>query len=149
VRSEALTTLTMKIVVFWSTSMTPCSLVDKYQNTRCDFPEDSNFHLYLLTMSIPMAARCKAWVCGRWLAGIPGSNPVGGMDVSCECCVLSDRGLCEQADNSSRGVLPSVVCLGGGGDHEASIMRGPWPTRGCEAMGGGWEKRNKNCCPWN
>jgi hypothetical protein len=30
---------------------------------------------------IPVAARSKAWVCGRSLAGIPGSNPVGGVDV--------------------------------------------------------------------
>ena len=28
-----------------------------------------------------MAARPKAWVCGRSLAGIVGSNPAGGMDV--------------------------------------------------------------------
>ena len=28
-----------------------------------------------------MAARSKAWVFGRSLAGIPGSNPTGGMDV--------------------------------------------------------------------
>jgi len=33
---------------------------------------------------IPVAARSKAWVCGRSLAGIAGSNPTGGMDV----CVL-------------------------------------------------------------
>jgi len=38
---------------------------------------------YLYTMStIPVAARSKAWVCGRSLAGIVGSNPAGGMDVS-------------------------------------------------------------------
>jgi hypothetical protein len=30
---------------------------------------------------IPAAARSKAWVCGRALAGIVGSNPTGGMDV--------------------------------------------------------------------
>ena len=36
----------------------------------------------------------KAWVCGRSLAGVVGTNPVGGMDVSCECCVLSGRSLC-------------------------------------------------------
>jgi len=24
-----------------------------------------------------------------------GSNPAGGMDVCCECCVLSGRGLCD------------------------------------------------------
>ena len=31
---------------------------------------------------MPVPARSKAWVCGRSLAGIVGSNPVGGMDVS-------------------------------------------------------------------
>jgi hypothetical protein len=28
-----------------------------------------------------VAARSEAWVCGRSLAGIVGSNPVGDMDV--------------------------------------------------------------------
>jgi hypothetical protein len=39
--------------------------------------------------------RClKAWVCGRWLAGITGSNPAGAwMSVYCECCAFSGRGL--------------------------------------------------------
>jgi len=42
-----------------------------------------------------MAARSKAWVGGRSLAGIVGSNLVGVMDVClCECCELSGRGLC-------------------------------------------------------
>jgi len=53
---------------------------------------------YVYTMpTIPVAARSKAWVCGRSLAGIVGSNPTGGIDVSlsCECYVLSGRGLCE------------------------------------------------------
>ena len=52
----------------------------------------------------PLAACSKAWVCGRSLAGIAGSNPTVGMDVCCECCVLLSR-----ADHSSRGVLPTVV----------------------------------------
>jgi len=43
-------------------------------------------------MPIPVAARSK--VCGRSLAGIVGSNPTGGMDICCECYVLSGRGLC-------------------------------------------------------
>jgi hypothetical protein len=30
---------------------------------------------------IPVAAQCKAWVCGRLHAGIAGSKPAGGMDV--------------------------------------------------------------------
>ena len=33
---------------------------------------------------IPVVARSKAWVCGRSLAGIVGSNAAGGMDV-CLC----------------------------------------------------------------
>jgi hypothetical protein len=41
-----------------------------------------------------VAVRSKAWVCGRSLTGIVGSNPTGGMDV-CLCCVLSGRGLCD------------------------------------------------------
>jgi len=44
---------------------------------------------------IPVAVRSQAWICGRSLAGIVGSNSVGGwMSVSCEYCVLSGRGLC-------------------------------------------------------
>jgi len=45
-------------------------------------------------LPIPVAARSKSWVCGRSFARIVGSNPAGGMNVSCECCVLSGRGLC-------------------------------------------------------
>jgi hypothetical protein len=38
----------------------------------------------------------KVWAYGRSLAGNEGSNSVGGlMSVSCECCVLSGRGLCD------------------------------------------------------
>jgi len=32
-------------------------------------------------MPVPLVARSKAWVCGRSLAGILGSNPLGGMEV--------------------------------------------------------------------
>jgi hypothetical protein len=39
-------------------------------------------------MPVPVAARSKAWVCGRSLAGIVGSNLAGDMDV----CLL--RVLC-------------------------------------------------------
>jgi hypothetical protein len=41
------------------------------------------------------AARSKAWLCDRFLLEIVGSNLTGDMDVCCECCVLSGRGLCE------------------------------------------------------
>jgi len=36
----------------------------------------------------------KVWDCGHLLTGIVGLNPVGGMVFSCDCCVLSGRGLC-------------------------------------------------------
>jgi hypothetical protein len=56
------------------------------------------------------------------------------MDVCCECCVLSDRGLCvwliTRPEESYR-----VWCLSEC-DREAPIMRRPWPTGGFCAMWG-------------
>ena len=50
--------------------------------------------LYSLQMTVPVAARSKAWVCGRSPAEIVGSNPTGAwMFVCCECCMLSGRDL--------------------------------------------------------
>jgi hypothetical protein len=39
---------------------------------------------------IPVDARSKAWVCGRSLSGIVGSNPNGDMDICllCALCVV-------------------------------------------------------------
>ena len=31
---------------------------------------------------VPVTARSKAWIWGRWPGEIVGSNPTGGMDVS-------------------------------------------------------------------
>ena len=46
-------------------------------------------HSVIPLMPIRMAARSKAWVCGRSPAEIVGSNPTGAwMSVCCECCVL-------------------------------------------------------------
>ena len=42
----------------------------------------------------PRVLRRRFW--GRSPAEIVGSNPTGGMDVCCECCVLSGRGLCDE-----------------------------------------------------
>jgi len=43
-----------------------------------------------------MATRSKAWVCGRSLPGILGSNPAGhgGLSVVSVLYVLSGSGLC-------------------------------------------------------
>jgi hypothetical protein len=70
---------------------------------------------------------------GRFRAGRPdydkqhaeivGSNPTGGMDVCCECCVLSGRGLCDELitrlEKSYR-LWCVVVC-----DLETTKMRRP------------------------
>jgi hypothetical protein len=36
---------------------------------------------YIRVVPIPVSARSKAWVYGRSLTGIAGSNPTRGMDV--------------------------------------------------------------------
>jgi len=54
---------------------------------RPSFNSSHNMDLSLVS-PIPVAARSKAWVCGRSLAGIVSSNPVGGMDVNVVCCQL-------------------------------------------------------------
>ena len=43
---------------------------------------------------IPVASLTNTWVYSCSLAGTVGSNPTGGMHVSCECCVFSGIGLC-------------------------------------------------------
>jgi len=57
-----------------------------------------------------VAARPKAWFYGRSLAGIAGSNPAGSMDFCCECCVLSDKGLCVGLITHPEESYP-VVCV--------------------------------------
>ena len=62
-----------------------------------------------------VAARSKALLYGRSVIGIAGSKPAGRMNVSCECCVLSGRGLCDELitrPEESYGCLSlaSVVC---------------------------------------
>jgi len=81
-----------------------------------------------------VAARSKAWVCGSSLAGIAGSSTTVGMDV----CLLRILFVVRyssllQADQSSTGVLLSVMCVSECG-REASIMKRPWPIGGCCAM---------------
>ena len=75
-----------------------------------------------------MAALSKARICGRSLAGIAGSSPVGGVgylhfvsvvcsqeEVAASACSLVQRNITE--------------C-----DREALIMKRPLPTRDCCAM---------------
>jgi hypothetical protein len=75
---------------------------------------------------IPVAARCKASVCGSLLAGIAGSNTDGYMDVSCGggFCV----GLITRPEESYR-VWCVTEC-----DREALTVRRPCRSRGCCAI---------------
>jgi len=54
-------------------------------SVRQSFNISQSTDLNLVT-PIPESARSKALVCGRSLAGMVGSNPVGGMDVNVVCC---------------------------------------------------------------
>jgi hypothetical protein len=54
------------------------------------------FYILIVVKPVAGAARSKAWVCGSSLAGNVGSNPTGGMDIHCECCVMAGRGLCDE-----------------------------------------------------
>jgi hypothetical protein len=47
----------------------------------CVLPTQCICVLYIILWSIPVAARSKAWVCGRSIAGIVGLNPTGRMDA--------------------------------------------------------------------
>jgi len=79
--------------------------------------------------SVPLAAQSKAWVCGCLPAEIVGSSPTGGMDVCCECYVLSGRGHCDELiprTEESYRMCCVVVCY-----LQTSWMRRPWPTGGC------------------
>jgi hypothetical protein len=54
-------------------SMTPgfkSQLLSRKRDCKC-----------ILPLNIPVAARSKAWVCGRSFAGIACSNPTGDMEV--------------------------------------------------------------------
>jgi hypothetical protein len=83
----------------------------------------------MIVRPVTVAARFMAWVSGRSSAEIVGSNPTRGLNVCCECCVLSSRGLCDELitrPEKSYWVWCVVVC-----DLETLWMRRPWTTGGC------------------
>jgi len=67
---------------------------------------------------------------GSWVRIPPGAC----LSVSCECCVLSGRGLCDELiirPEESYWVWCVVVC-----DLETPWTKRPWPTKGRSATGG-------------
>ena len=80
------------IIIFFIIAASCSSHFSEKSNGNCD-----QNNIYLLTIARiiydcnvqrtrerSVAVRSKAWVCGRSLTGIVGSNPTGGMDV----CVM-------------------------------------------------------------
>jgi len=84
-----------------------------------------------------VAAWSKAWVCGRLLAGIAGSNPSESMDVPLfwESFVLSGRGLCDGLITCPEETYRvRCVCL--------NVIIRARPSRGCWAIGGRVERKH-------
>jgi hypothetical protein len=81
-------------------------------------------------MSIPVVLGSKAWVCGRSLAGIAGSNAAGDMDV---CLVII---VCFHVEVSATGrslaQRSRTECVVSECDLETSTMRRPGTTRAVE-----------------
>jgi hypothetical protein len=81
-------------------------------------------------------------LCGRSLTGIESSKPAGAwISVSCECCVLSGRGLCvgliTRPEKPCRVWYVRVWSW-------SPIMKSPCPTRGCRTKQG-WKIFNIYC----
>jgi hypothetical protein len=66
--------------------------------------------LQIQGLPIPAAAWSKVWVCGTSPAETLGSNPTGGMNVCCECCVSSGRGFCDELNTRPEESYRLVVC---------------------------------------
>jgi hypothetical protein len=83
------------------------------------------------------AERPKSKICGSTLAGIGVRiPPEASTSVSCECIVLSRRGLCDEPNPRPESTTKSgmSVC-----EHKTSKMRRPRPERGSCAT-----KKNKD-----
>jgi hypothetical protein len=88
------------------------------------------FIAYWGSWPIPVAARSKAWVCGRSLARTWTRGHGCLSLVSVVCCQVE-----VSASGWSLVQRSPAECGVSKCDREASIMRRPWPTRGCRAVG--------------
>jgi hypothetical protein len=62
---------------------------------------------------VMVAARSKAWVCSRSLAGIVGSNPAGGLDIFLLwMCFVRQRSLLQADPEESYRVCVCVCVIG-------------------------------------
>jgi hypothetical protein len=95
--------------------------------SRCLF-----WYLLLCRSWRPRGLR-RGYMASRLLGLLVRISPGTWMSVSSQYCVFSGRGLCvgliTRPEESYR-----VWCVLTECDREASLMRRPWPTRGCCAM---------------
>ena len=87
-------------------------VIAHYASSSILFNDAVSCWVYMALMPIQVAARSKALVCGRSLAGIAGSNSAGFITFCLlwVFCVVRLMSL-YRSNHSSRGVLPTVVCL--------------------------------------
>jgi hypothetical protein len=113
--------LPLKVIEFKETSF------ETFKGGACLFFVKQNL-TYLGRRFVSSRSQWSAAV--RLLVLLVRMPPGAWMSVSCECCVLSGRVLClgviTRVEESYR-----VWCVC---DREASILRRPWPTRGCCAI---------------
>jgi hypothetical protein len=84
------------VVINSSTTCIKCRIKGIYKKESLHTQHSWVCRRTYVNRPIPVAARSKAWVCGRALAGIVGSNPTGeAWFLSCTVFVLSGRGLCD------------------------------------------------------
>ena len=75
---------------------------------------------------IPVAEKSKARSAYDPLLGLRVRMPPGAwLKVSCDCCVLSGRGLCDGLNTRPEECVCVTECY-----HEASITKRLWPFRG-------------------
>jgi hypothetical protein len=128
--------------------MSECSLSIKnttlymlYVLEACYMPHQLHTPLWLLIvwrilcLCIPVASRSKAWVCGRFLAGIAGSNLARSMDVMSLVSVYQVVQVF--ASGWSLFQRRPTECGLSECDREAWIVRRTWSTRGLLRHSGG------------
>jgi hypothetical protein len=76
-------------------------------------------------------SRGRATVAARLLGLWVRMSPGAWMFISCECCVLAGRGVCDELITRPESVLPTVVIVVY--DLETSRMRRPCPALGSSA----------------
>jgi hypothetical protein len=110
--------------------LSPLILPSQCHSTNAPY---SHFINLTTTLANPSGARSKACVCCRSLTGIAGSNPAGGMDV---LSLVSVVGCLVEVSATGRSLVQRspTECGVSECDREASTVRRPWPTRGCQAM---------------